>query len=164
MAYLLDANVFMQANRLHYGFDFCPGFWDWLVRAHEDGVVFSIEKVLDEIDGGEDQLVQWSVDRGPSFFLRPDGQVLEAMRRVSHWATGHGFHQAAVNTFVQVADAYLIAHALAHGFTVVTHEVASNELKRIKIPVAGIALGVQCMTPFAMLRRERARFVLEERE
>ncbi|MHC4885056.1 MAG: DUF4411 family protein [Planctomycetota bacterium] len=26
MAYLLDANVLMQANRLHYAMDFCPAF------------------------------------------------------------------------------------------------------------------------------------------
>ncbi len=25
MAYLLDANVFIQAKNLHYGLDFCPG-------------------------------------------------------------------------------------------------------------------------------------------
>ena len=30
MAYLLDANVFIEAKRRHYGFDFCPAFWDWL--------------------------------------------------------------------------------------------------------------------------------------
>lgn len=30
MAYLLDANVFIQAKNLQYGFDFCPAFWDWL--------------------------------------------------------------------------------------------------------------------------------------
>ena len=29
--YLLDANVFIQAKNLHYGFDFFPAFWDWLV-------------------------------------------------------------------------------------------------------------------------------------
>ena len=27
MAYLLDANVLISAKNLHYGFDFCPGFW-----------------------------------------------------------------------------------------------------------------------------------------
>ena len=27
MAYLLDANVFIQAKNLHYGLDFCPAFW-----------------------------------------------------------------------------------------------------------------------------------------
>ena len=32
MAYLLDANVFIQAKNLHYGMDFCPAFWDWLIQ------------------------------------------------------------------------------------------------------------------------------------
>ena len=27
MAYLLDANVFIAVNNLHYGLDFCPAFW-----------------------------------------------------------------------------------------------------------------------------------------
>lgn len=35
MAYLLDANVFIQAKNLQYGFDFCPAFWDWLERAKQ---------------------------------------------------------------------------------------------------------------------------------
>ncbi len=39
MAYLLDANVFMTAKNLHYGFDFCPAFWEWIVREHQAGNV-----------------------------------------------------------------------------------------------------------------------------
>ena len=35
MAYLLDANVFISAKNLHYGFDFCPAFRDWLIEGHE---------------------------------------------------------------------------------------------------------------------------------
>ena len=35
--YLLDANVFIQAKNLHYGFDFCPAFWDWLVDRNTGG-------------------------------------------------------------------------------------------------------------------------------
>ena len=31
MAYVLDANVFIQAKNLHYGLDFCPAFWEWLI-------------------------------------------------------------------------------------------------------------------------------------
>ncbi len=31
MAYLLDADVFIRAKNLHYGFDFCPAFWEWLI-------------------------------------------------------------------------------------------------------------------------------------
>lgn len=44
MSYLLDANVFMSAKNLHYGLDFCPAFWDWLVHKGNTGTVFSIDK------------------------------------------------------------------------------------------------------------------------
>jgi hypothetical protein len=27
----VHANVFIQAKNLHYGLDFCPAFWDWLI-------------------------------------------------------------------------------------------------------------------------------------
>ena len=65
-----------------------------------------------------------------------------------------------MSTFLQVADDYLIAHALTHRHTVVTHEIASTSVKKIKIPDACIGLGIKCMTPFEMLRLERARFIL----
>jgi hypothetical protein len=35
MLYLLDTNIFIQAKNLHYGMDFCPAFWDWLVEQHD---------------------------------------------------------------------------------------------------------------------------------
>ena len=37
MAYLLDADVFIRAKNVHYGFDFCPAFWEWLVADGADG-------------------------------------------------------------------------------------------------------------------------------
>lgn len=160
MPYLLDANVFIQAKNLHYGMDFCPGFWDWLLAANEAGTVFSIERVEDELEGVEDRLSEWASDRGSGFFLKPDIDLLPALGQVSTWATGSGYEPAAVNTFLQAADYYLVAHGLAHEDTVVTHEVASTSTKRVKIPDACISLGVKCITPFAMLRKERARFIL----
>jgi len=42
MKYLLDANVFMAANNLHYGLDFCPAFWDWLIAGNGQQKVFSL--------------------------------------------------------------------------------------------------------------------------
>jgi len=89
--------------------------------------------------------------------------MLPALASVSTWVAGRHYEPAAVNTFLQVADYYLVAHALAFGHTVVTHEVPSTSTKRIKIPEPCIGLGIKCMTPFEMLRRERARFVLEAR-
>jgi Domain of unknown function (DUF4411) len=160
MACLLDANVFIQAKNLHYGLDFCPAFWDWLVASNAAQSVFSIEKVGDEVDAVADELSTWAEQRGPGFFLKPDPAMLPALTSVSTWATGQRYDAAAVSTFLQVADYYLVAHALAHGHTVVTHEIASTSTKRIKIPDACIGLGVKCVTPFEMLRHERARFVL----
>ena len=67
MAYLLDSNVFIQAGNLHYGFDFCPAFWDWLVKANAQGRVLSIVNVLDELAEGEDELAAWAKSRARGF-------------------------------------------------------------------------------------------------
>ncbi len=88
MPYLLDANVFIQAKRLHYGMDFCPAFWDWLMARNAADDVFSIEKVGDQLQAGADELADWVDDRGPDFFLKLDPTLLAALRTVSAWAAG----------------------------------------------------------------------------
>jgi hypothetical protein len=160
MSYLLDSDVFIQAKNLHYGLDFCPAFWDWLIAANARGLVFSTEKVGDEIQAGADELATWAAGRGDGFFLKPDSAILPALAQVSGWASGQKYEPAAVSTFLQVADFYLVAHALAHGYTVVTHEVAAASTKKIKIPNACIGAGVKCVTPYEMLRLEKAKFIL----
>lgn len=160
MAYLLDANIFIQAKNLHYGLDFCPAFWEWLIEKNAAGNVFSIEKVGDEIAAGADELTEWAAKRGPGFFLPPDEKVLPSLGAVSAWVQGDGYDLAAVNTFLQVADFFLVAHAHAHGHVIVTHEIPSDTRKKVKIPNACIPLKIKCMTPFEMLRKERARFIL----
>ena len=160
MAYLLDANVFIAAKNLHYGFDFCPAFWDWLVAGNESGRVFSVEKVGDEVQAVGDELAVWAAARGDGFFLRPEATDFPAMAEVSAWANSQAYEPAAVSTFLQVADYYLVAQACAGRHTVVTHEVPSASIRKIKIPDACIGLRIKCMTPYEMLRRERARFVL----
>jgi hypothetical protein len=163
MAYLLDANVFIAAKNLHYGLDFCPAFWDWLIAENAAGSVFSIEKVGDEVQAVADELSDWAEARGDGFFLRPDAAALPALAAVSTWANGQKYTPAAVSTFLQVADYYLVAQAQAGAHTVVTHEVPSASERKIKIPDACLGLGIKFMTPYEMLRRERARFVLRGR-
>lgn len=161
MAYLLDANVFIQAKNLQYGFDFCPAFWDWLGMAHGAGKLRSIRQVGDELTAGGDELAVWADALGDGFFVPTDAGVLAAAPAVSAWVLQQGFEPAAINTFLQVADFWLIAAALAGHHTVVTHEVASPTLKRIKIPNVCVGLGVAFVNPYQMLRKERARFVLQ---
>ena len=105
-------------------------------------------------------MTTWASQRGSGFFLKPDTAILAKLGDVSSWVTGQNYEPAAVNTFFQIADYYIVAHALAHSYTVVTHEVMANTTKRIKIPNVCIGLGIKCMTPYEMLRHERARFIL----
>lgn len=160
VAYLLDANVFITAKDGHYGFDFCPGFWDWLEVANETGLVFSVEKVRDEVLVARDELSEWAETRDDRFFLRQDPSVGASMSAVTCWARAQGYEREAVNKFVRVADYDLVVLAHSASHTVVTHEVSSNSIRKIKVPDACEGLGIKCMTPFEMLRNERARFVL----
>ncbi|PID50058.1 MAG: hypothetical protein CR991_03290 [Proteobacteria bacterium] len=160
MAYLLDANIFIQASNLHYGFDFCPAFWEWLDEANAAGTVLSISQVQDEMVEGNDELADWAKAKGSGFFKETDTATLPRLGAVAQWVQSNGYEAAAINTFLQVADYYLISYALAHGHTIVTHEVPANTPKKIKIPNVCVGFGISCISPYAMLRREGARFVL----
>jgi hypothetical protein len=160
MTYLLDANVFIQAKNLHYGLDFCPAFWEWLICSNKAGSVFSIENVADEIKAGGDELSDWAKPLGNDFFLPTTLDMMPSLSAVSEWAASQDYESSAVHTFLSVADYYLVARALSGGHVVVTHEVPANSRYKIKIPNVCVGLGVKFMTPYSMLRREHARFVL----
>ncbi len=78
--YLVDSNVFIQAKNLHYGFDFCPAFWDWLIEQKGAGRAVSIEKVADELQAGDDELAEWAAARRGGFFLPPDAGLVSPER------------------------------------------------------------------------------------
>ncbi len=160
MSYILDANVFISAKNLHYGIDFCPAFWEWLIHAGQRDVAFSIDKVADEIGAQHDELTEWAANDGVGLFRRSHGALSPHLARVSEWCMQQQFTPAAQTTFFQAADYYLLAHALAGGHVIVTHETASTSQHRIKIPNVCLGLGVQFTSPFQMLRRENALFVL----
>lgn len=159
MTYLLDANVFIQAKNAYYGFDICPGFWDWLDQAHAHHRIASIDRIGDELKAGSDQLAAWAKSR-PSLFLTPDASVIDSLRVTSAWAATSRYEQAAVREYTRIADAQLVAHAHAHGLTVVTHEIPSNGLKKIKIPDACRVLDVPYTSIISVLRSEGAAFTL----
>lgn len=161
MAYLLDANVFIAAKNLHYGFDFCPGFWDWLRRAHQSGTVASIEKVGDELTAGQDELARWAQGLPDGFFVHPDATTIPSLSTVATWVNNQpNYSPAAKSTFLQIADYYLVAQAHAGKHIVVTHERHNNSVHVVKIPSVALGVGLTCVTPFEMLRRERVRLVL----
>ena len=161
MAYLLDTDVFIRAKNEHYGFEFCPGFWDWLEAMNAAGAVKSVEAVYHEIIAGSDDLAGWARDHR-SFFLPPTAADIESVAAVNRWANDSPIYAAAAKAeFAPAADSFLVGQALAGGHDVVTHEIVSDGRRKIKIPNAAIAHGVQHINPFQMLRAIGARFVLE---
>ena len=162
MVYLLDSNTLIQAKNEYYAFDLCPGFWDWIAREHAAGNVFSIERVRRELEVGNDDLSQWAMACPAGFFLADDAPSLQAMATVSNWVQNENFRPEAKRSFLAGADPFLIAQALAHGHTVVTHEVhIEGERRKVKIPTVCRALNVPYERTFQVLRNLQAAFVLQ---
>ncbi len=159
MSWLLDTNIFVQAARREYGLDFCPAFWDWLVEANAAGHVQSLEKVLAELVPGDD-VSDWATTRAKGFFLPLQPTDAPSLGHIAAWARSGDFTAAAATEFLSIADSQLVAVAHARKMTVVTHEVPSNSRQRIKVPTACVALGVPYASPYEMLRKAKARFVL----
>lgn len=96
--YLVDTDAFIRAKNQHYGFDLCPGFWNWIDHEHAAGKVFSIQRVYDELLAGKDDLSNWAkLRRG--MFLKPDQSTTSSLQRLSSWANGAGYRQSAVTGF-----------------------------------------------------------------
>jgi hypothetical protein len=163
MAYLIDTDIFIAAKNLHYGMDFCPAFWEWLIAANRAGKLLSIDAVRADLGAMQDDLATWAAARQAEFFLTPRSADLPALGRVTQWINSDRTYTAAAkNTFLGCSDYFVVAQALAGGHTVVTHEKPENSVHRVKIPNACVALGIRYATCWQMLRTERARFVLEQ--
>lgn len=160
MAYYLDANVFIEANRRYYGLDFCPAFWDWLLAQHAAGKVFSVQAVARELARGDDELKAWTEKRGARFFIPPQAHVGPRLEQVQSWASSQNYAQSAIAEFLESADHYLISQALADDRILVTHEIPSNSKNRVKIPNVCEAFNIRYWSLFKVLRHEKAKFVL----
>jgi len=135
MTYLLDADTLIDAKNRYYDFDVCPGFWDWLDQQFAAGRVRSVEAIGNELTAGTERLAAWATARR-DFFSPPDVRTFASLQQIVGWANVSGFRRAGISEFVESGDIYLIAQAHATGDTIVTREVVSDGVKRIKIPVA----------------------------
>lgn len=160
--YVLDANVFVQAHRRHYAFDFCPGFWDFLVHENTAGRIISIDRVRAEILEG-DALDAWArtLTGGTFFATTATPEVVASFSAMMQWVYGNTqYRDEAKAEFAQVADGWLAAYAKAHpGHVVVTHEeFKADAKKRVPLPNVCKQFGVPYVDTFAMLRALQARF------
>jgi hypothetical protein len=118
-AYLLDTNIFIEPYRTFYSFDYGTAFWDFLKYQAENGQIFSIDKVYDELSRNKDQLFDW-VERNlkPIGFFRntEDISVLKNYKAIIQWAEGKRgiFIDEAIEEFKKEdnADPWLVAYAM----------------------------------------------------
>lgn len=159
MKYILDANVFIHAARFYYAFDFGSKFWDFLVEKAEEGILFSIDKVYDEINGGKDKLKDWANESFKRYFLSTErDEILVSYAEIVQWASNqrNTYKQSVIDEFLEEenADAWIIAFAKTYNFTVVTDEKYNPKTrKKILIPVVCLYYKIPYLDTFTMLKK-----------
>lgn len=164
--YLLDSNILKEAKNRYYSFTICPGFWEWVRQGSGSALLGSVSKIRDEINDGDDddELKIWINNGQPLKFFAPDAATIEAMKVVSRWVMAQAYDEKNRAAFFAKADPLLVAHAMAHQGTVVTHEsyVPSNS-RKVKIPNVCEAMEVRWINCFEMLREGAASFHLSSK-
>lgn len=154
--YLLDTNVFIQASQKYYAFDLALPFWTELTRRAQRGCVRSVDRVFDEINQGNDRLVEWVNDEFSEWFKdtkQPD--VLESYTKIQAWADTKEYKQKARDDFARDANAdpWVVAYAHSKKFVVVTEEKINYEkISEIPIPNVCVEFDVECVNTFTMMR------------
>ncbi|MBT0726796.1 DUF4411 family protein [Rosenbergiella australiborealis] len=153
--FLIDSNVFIEAKNFAYNFDYCKIFWDFLIALHNRGVVYSINAVKKELCVKKDPLYHWVNNELPSSFFENEISSISNYSKLMNWANTLDVHVKAKVDFASTekADAFLIAHAMTHDFTIITHEKPSGGMpkKRIMIPDAAAIHGVKTLTLYEFL-------------
>jgi hypothetical protein len=157
LKYVLDANVFMEASRRYYQFEFAKPFWNGLISFSNDGVICSIDKVLEEIQRGDDELKTWAENEYSDHFITTkDDGILQAYSTLVNWAQGQTqYNQNAKDIFMEKdnADTWVLSFALSKKLIIVTHEVFdANIKKRIPIPNVCRNFDIDYCDTFELLR------------
>lgn len=154
----LDSDSLVTPYRGPYRFSTVPRFWDFLEQKAEEQVVASSYYVLRELTEG-DELEVWAKRVDTKLFLIPDDAVTRAyslvvnnVMQTQRYAAHH------VAAFLDGADPWIIAHALAKGGRVVTFEKPEPMSSKPKIPDVASGLGINCINVYDMLTMLGASF------
>lgn len=100
--------------------------------------IILVDAVRDEIYKNEDRLTEWLKENEKSFIIgsSEDEKVIETYTKViTTIELSTRYYASAKAYFAGNADSWLCAHALAHGYTIVTQEkYEPNSKKIVKIP------------------------------
>ena len=154
-AYVLDANVFIEAARRYYAFDLVPNFWATLVQLGAAGHIVSIDRVKDELLQGQDDLAAWiATNFNEAIASTNETAVINNYTDIINWVIGQAqYMEAAKDGFADGADGWLVAYARCNDRIVVTHEQPHENVRnRVPIPNVCHAFNVPYTNIFGMLR------------
>ncbi len=155
--YLLDANVFIDANRDYYPIERVPELWDWLIEMSELGIVKTPQEIYEEIvlplPTRPDRLVGWLRDHRDALLLND----VVGVELVAHVAEQGYADDLTENEIEQIGrDPFLIAYALAdiQGRCVVTNERSRPSQTRANRHVPDVSRGfnVRCINAFTLIQ------------
>lgn len=136
--YIIDTNILIAAYRRSYPLDIIPSFWDSLLVKAKEKRFYVIDEVQKEILVGEDKLSEWLKDNEVNItFLRSDDEkVIESYSEIiESIVMNPRYTLKAKREYASIADSWLIAHAKAYGYTIVTEEgFDAHSKRRIMIP------------------------------
>lgn len=165
MTYIIDSNIFIEAQNTYYCFDVCPGFWDFLSQRFASGELISIRNVYDEIAHKDDDIFNWLKERKHFFGSIDDENTqrnfAEIVNYVQKEYSSRKYNNPYIMPFLNAADPWLIAKAKTLSATLVTHEVGVNtQSSKPKIPDVCNKFGVTTIRTKELLRNLQVRFIL----
>ncbi len=153
--FVLDANVFINANNTYYARDICNKFWLHLTSYNKQGTVCSIDRIYDELDGRQDDLNKWATENKAMFVSTHDLHIEQNYGKIVTWVGSKQYLAAAAkDEFYRIADGWLAAYALTTGYTLVTHEKPEpKSRKHIKLPDVCKEFNISYTDTFTMMRK-----------
>ncbi len=159
--YWIDADTLIRAKNEAYPFGTPVGdpFWSWLAGLVEAGIVVAPEKVYKELVEGRktaDQLAQWVKTRKQmGLCIKPDKAVDGHATAIADYVfTNPQYPPHQQVEFAKGGDAWLIAHALHDGGTVVSMESDRfPNSQRVRIPDVCHKFDVLCITLFDLIKK-----------
>lgn len=135
--------------RTVYPADVFPGVWEKVSQLAEDGVLISVEDVLEELRVQDDEVADWAKERS-TIFLPLDEQ---AQARATKILATHP-NLIDLKKPNSSADPFVIASAMINSCIVVTEEGNSGGPNKSKIPDVCKHYDIKCIRLLDMLRAE----------
>ncbi len=129
--YCFDSSAFMNGWSRHYKPKTFECLWNHIGNMIERGLIIIPEEVSKEIHAGKDDLVPW-FKKYKSYITSIDQ---EQINNVSSIINKYPLMSEYKSSKIYSADAFVVALAKIHKYTVVTYENSDGNKAKPKIPV-----------------------------